>query len=287
MRKKLLKQVLSIPTYFGKEDRIRDFLIDYGIKNGIRVNVDPKGNVYLIKGVLGENETYPCVIAHIDTVHRDQVRLVENNEKLIIHEDKIDGDSKLWASLKDGKNEIITGIGGDDKAGVFICLELIQKYDKIIGAFFVEEEFGCKGSLAADIDILKDVGYFIQFDAPTDNWCSFTCAGTQLFNESIFNKVKPVLAKHKITRISMDPYTDILRMRQHFDVACFNFFAGYQRMHSNEEFVLVSHINKAITLGTDMIKLLGLEKYDFVHKGGPDIDLFNETKIFTKLLLAD
>ena len=139
---KLLKEILSIPTYFEKEERIKDFLISYGIQNKIPVKVDVKGNVYLVKGQLDEGESYPCVVAHMDTVHFDQIPDIENNVRLTIHEEKADVGTKLWASRKDNGVSVVTGIGGDDKAGVFICLEIMKKYDKIIGAFFVEEEFG-------------------------------------------------------------------------------------------------------------------------------------------------
>lgn len=261
----LLKEVLSIPTYFGREELIRDFLVEYGIKNKILVKVDAKRNVYLIKGTLDEGEHYPCVVAHMDTVHYDQTPNIDNNNRLTIHEGKIMGLNKLWASKVEGKKSIVTGIGGDDKAGIFICLELINKFDKIIGAFFVEEEFGCKGSAEANKDILKDVGYFIQFDAPYSDWCSFTSNGVQLFNKRAFNKMKPVLTKYGITKISQDPYTDIHKLKQDFNVIALNFFAGYHEMHTNSEFVIVEHIEKSVNLGFDMISTLGLNKHVMKH----------------------
>lgn len=274
MDKKLLKKVLSVPTYFGREERLREFLINFAVKNKIPVKVDNKGNVYLVKGVLNEGESYPCVVAHMDTVHSDQIPLIDENSKLIIHEEKINLGTKLWAGMKIDGKEVQTGIGGDDKAGVFICLEIIKKYDKIIGAFFVEEEFGCKGSLNLDKDILKDVGYFIQFDAPFENWCSFTSMGVQLFNKETFDKIKPTLLEFGVSNISNDPYTDVFRIKEKLDVVCMNFFAGYYKMHTNNEFVIVEHIEKAINFGSKIIEVLGLEKYEMINKNKVDYKFF-------------
>jgi hypothetical protein len=43
-----------------------------------------------------------------------------------------------------------TGIGGDDKCGVFACLTLLKELPYVKAAFFVSEETGCHGSLKAD-----------------------------------------------------------------------------------------------------------------------------------------
>lgn len=278
--KELLKEILSIPTYFGREERIKDFLIGYGIKNGIPVKVDNKGNIYFIKGQLDEGESYPCVVAHMDTVHLDQIPDIEADTKLDIHEEISKLGVKLWASRKEGKKSVVTGIGGDDKAGIFICLEIMKKFDKIIGAFFVEEEFGCKGSEYADEEILKDVGYFMQFDAPYDYWCSFSSNGIQLFNEEIYNKIKSILSENNIKYIGHDPYTDIFKLKIRFDVACMNFFAGYHHMHTKNEFVVIENVEKAVKMGSNIIKTLGFNKHEMVDKGKVDHKLFNKIQVW-------
>jgi putative aminopeptidase FrvX len=43
-----------------------------------------------------------------------------------------------------------TGIGGDDKCGVYACLELLKELPNLKAAFFVSEETGCHGSKKAD-----------------------------------------------------------------------------------------------------------------------------------------
>ncbi len=132
MNKEFLKEVLSIPSYSKKEILMREFIKKFAIHNGIKYHIDYKGNIYLTKGVIDENEYYPCVVSHIDTVHNKHISLIEENKRLIIDEDQD------MLTAKHPETNIQTGIGGDDKCGVFVCLSLMTKIDVIKGAFFVD-----------------------------------------------------------------------------------------------------------------------------------------------------
>ena len=249
-----LKDILSLPSYFGCETLVRNYIIDFAIDNYLQYETDTKGNVYIFKGELLDNEYYPCVSAHMDTVYINQIDLVFNNKRLDIIETIIDSDIILRAY----KN----GIGGDDKCGVAICLELLLKTDKIMAAFFVEEEFGCKGSKSANKTVFEKVGYVIEFDAPTNNWCSEYCSGVKLYTEEVYDKIKPILTEYSITNISNDPYTDVVSLKKLFDFICLNFFAGYYNQHSGvKEYVSFNDVNKAINMGYQIIELLGNKKY--------------------------
>ena len=256
-----LKHVLSLPTYTGYEQDIKNYILIFGIKHGISVYIDVKDNYYLKKGELLEGEYYPCIVAHMDTVHVDQANLVGTGNKLTILEETADNQTILMANLPSGEP---TGIGGDDKCGIFIALELLLKMDKGIAAFFVEEETGCWGSWSSDKDILKDVGYFIQFDAPSDNWVSLYNMNIMPFSEEFFLEIKPILDKFEQNNYSDDPFTDVWALTQRFDVSCINFFAGYHNMHTKMEYVVVEQVDKAIKMGEELINHLGFKKYE--HK---------------------
>ena len=64
--KKLLIDILSIQTESGLEREMIEFITGYCGKKGMEVLSDRMGNLYVIKG---RAETYPCVVAHMDTVH--------------------------------------------------------------------------------------------------------------------------------------------------------------------------------------------------------------------------
>jgi len=157
-----LKQVLSVPTHSFQEDEMIEFLIEYLSNKKYKFKIDEMGNIYVTKGVIYDNEYYPCVVAHTDTVHAiDTINIKEEYLK--------DSKGNESLSLKAYNDQgFPTGIGGDDKCGVFACLQLLEEFDVLKAAFFVSEEVGCIGSKNADGEFFKDVGYAIQFDAPND-----------------------------------------------------------------------------------------------------------------------
>jgi putative aminopeptidase FrvX len=256
-----LKEILSIPTYFGEETLMIEYVEAFAKEHGFKVVIDsPKRNVLITKGELDDGEFYPCVSAHMDTVYNTHCYHIYNNQRLTIREDFVEIDSDLIKVLRaEG-----TGIGGDDKCGVAICLELLLKCDKIKVALFVEEEFGCHGARVANKEFFDNVGYLIEFDAPTNNWCSEVTSGVKLYNESLFNELSEIFNKHEITNFSIDPYTDVAIIRNRFDFCCLNFSAGYYLQHGGaKEFVIPEHVEQALNLGVDIIEKLGYTKKYF------------------------
>ena len=265
----LLKEVLSVPTVYEHEGKMVDFLISWGIRHSITVIVDAAGNVYLKKGSVAEGEYYPCVIGHMDTVHSDHKLVIGSNTKLDITQTESLGRTILTAT--NPITNMKTGIGGDDKAGIAICLDIISKTDKIIGAFFFSEEIGCLGARKADQEIFSKVGYAIEFDAPGSDWVSYVSCKTQLFNKEFFKLIDPILLTYGISNIhDNDPFTDIYIIKRIFDFNCINFFAGYYRMHSSDEYVIYEDSQKAANMGKEIIDLLGSKKYELKYVRKPE-----------------
>lgn len=265
-----LKKILSIPSCSQKEERVREYITNFAIDNNIPYVIDEYGNIFLKKGIINENEAYPCVVAHMDTVHKDQIDMVHNNDTLIINENVNNlGEHILYAqrTLSSGV-QVNTGCGGDDKAGLFISLTLIENFDCIMGAFFIEEEIGCNGSRLAKKGLghewLSQAGYFIQFDAPTDSWISRVCSGVELFNDNFENKLLPVWNKYELSKPNLfDPFTDVKELRLKYPVCCINYFAGYMDMHRSIEYVVIPYVEKAISVGASTIIELGKNEYLF------------------------
>jgi hypothetical protein len=256
-----LKEVLEIPSYSGMEDRVVNFIIDFCDKHGLKWEVDDYNNVYVTKGKIKKGEFYPCVVAHTDTVHFDQKDMILNNEKIKIIEKPFEGKTKLmgWCESTDSP----TGIGGDDKVGVYICLNMLLEFDTIKAAFFVEEEIGMRGSKQADPDFFKNVGYAIQFDGPTRNWFSKTLMGKNLWNEEFLTDVKPLLENYNVDNFSIDPFTDVLQLVQKFGFCCSVFPTGYYNQHSKYEYVIPEETEECYQLGKEALNVLGLRKYTF------------------------
>jgi tripeptide aminopeptidase len=259
-----LKEVLSIPSISGDESMVRDYIIEYAKENGIEYYTDAKKNLYLTKGTdkMTSGEYYPCVVSHMDTVHGSHRELIETKTNLIIEDTGESEMGELIAKHPITKEQ--TGIGGDDKCGVYVCLEMFERFDILKGAFFVEEEIGMLGSKQADDKFFENVGYAIQFDAPSSNWISEVCSGVKLFDEDFKEEIKGTLNECGYTKFSKDPFTDVNQLASKYDFNCLNLGCGYYRQHTNSEYVVVEEVSDSIKAGYELITKLGLKKY--VHK---------------------
>tara|TARA_R110000765_G_scaffold119588_6_gene214605 strand:- start:44 stop:916 length:873 start_codon:yes stop_codon:yes gene_type:complete len=257
---KHLKEVLSIPTKTWKEDLMIEYLSNYCDNKGYNHWKDKNGSVYVTKG---NADMFPCVVAHIDTVH-EPVEMVVNEEML----PNAQGEDKLSLKAYEKKTGRPTGIGGDDKAGVFICLKMLEQIDNIKAFFPVAEETGCHGSSDADKDFFKDVGYAIQFDSTENNTMSLTLMGVKLFEEDseFFTSVKDIILEHGLKNWHNHPYTDTMRLKEKFDFSCLNFAAGYYNYHTVEEYVVVEDVQNTCNMAVKVIDKLGENKYTYVHK---------------------
>ena len=261
-----LKEVLSIPTKTYEEDLMIDFLVDWMKKNRIPFSVDEYGNVYATKqtGEVDEHFIFPCVVAHTDTVHN--IDTINIREEVLLNEQ-----NELKPSLKAyNDNGNPTGIGGDNKCGVFACLQLLKELPFLKAAFFVSEETGCHGSKNADRNFFSNVGYAIQFDAPGNSMVTEYCMGTHLFDRDgeFFKKCDEVLTEsfNNRNKYQSHPYTDVYALKNLFDFSCVNFAIGYYDYHSSQEYVVIEDVFNGIETGKKMIERLGYKKYRKVTK---------------------
>jgi putative aminopeptidase FrvX len=267
------KELLSVPTKTYKESKMVEYLIStIGDMEGVTLTCDEHNNIYAVKGKLDEGEFYPMFIAHTDTVHQKVDKIIVKEENLVrpntfgksFGTDEV---SCLKAYTEDGNP---TGIGGDDKCGIFICLELLKQLDKVKIGLFVSEETGCHGSSKCDEDFLKDVGYITQYDAPGNHLISEICSGVRLFerDSEFFDKTLQVIEESfgNEMMVQSHPYTDVSQLKKKSDVSCINMSCGYYNMHSNQEFISIEDVKNAIEAGKNMVKVLGLKKYEYVYK---------------------
>lgn len=259
----LLKSVLSVPTVTYQETKMIEFISNWMVSNNIPFWVDEYGNIYATKddGSDKTNYFYPCVVSHTDTVHPlDTINIREMELPNFQNEMK----PALKAFNDQGKP---TGIGGDDKCGVFACLELLKEMPNLKAAFFVSEETGCHGSKKANKEFFDNVGFAIQFDAPYNWMVTEYCMGVKLFdkNSEFFKGCDEVLDEEFKGRqlYQSHPYTDVYALKKQFDFSCINFSIGYYRMHSPEEYVIIEDVISGIEAGKKIIENLGGKKYPF------------------------
>jgi di/tripeptidase len=260
MNKDRLKEVLSIPSVYGEEGLVRDYIQTYAENEGIDYHIDQKGNIYLTKGSekMTKGEYYPCVVAHMDTVHKKHTPLVYLNQRLDIVESpyehsQYESETLTALTARLPETNIQTGIGGDDKCGVAVCLEMLDHFHVMKAAFFVEEEIGMMGSKEADEKFFRNVGYAIQFDAPSSNWITEVCSGQRLFDIDFKELITEDLSNNGYTTFSNDPFTDVNQLAKKFDFSCLNLGCGYYRQHTDSEYVIVEEVEDAIRAGKGLI----------------------------------
>lgn len=251
--KTFAKKLFSVPSFSGFEIRMLEFLADWATDNQVSWTQDEYGNLYMRKGKREEDKYYPCVSAHLDTVFEDQLPLIQADKKIKILERTTEKGTELYA--KD------TGIGGDDKAGILICLELIKRTPYIKACFFREEETGCQGSRNLDIDWFQDVGYVIGWDSPERNRAAYACAGIALFDMDFYNLIKDTCGKHGLNDFRSEPFTDVAEIRKINELVCMNLGNGGYNPHWKKEYVVIEETDQAVGLGLDLIELLGNQLY--------------------------
>lgn len=254
MNLEFLKQVLAFPSYSREERKFAEFLAAHFLQRGLITWIDEHNNVFAIKG---QSNVYPCLSAHIDTVHRPK----DGNQV-------VERDGQLIALDKDG---VQTGLGGDDKGGVFIVLELLDRVDVAKVALFAGEEVGGIGSSRCADFFFEDVGYLLNFDAHGYGFVSYTMGGMRMFDSDgeFIALALPVLDRHGLTTWQKHPYSDPAILRKRFDFSILNLSAGYWKWHSNQEYVVIDEIRRSIEMATELLQVLGNHYYDFTESGAP------------------
>jgi putative aminopeptidase FrvX len=266
-----LKTLLSVPSKTYEEEQMVEFITDQLEKmDGVHFYRDVYNNVYATKGELEQDEFYPMFIAHTDTVHYIVPEIVVKEEMLskpYTYGKSFNDDhhKSLKGYTTDGTP---TGIGGDDKVGVFLALELLMTLPKVKVGLFVAEETGCHGSSKCDINFLKDVGYAIQFDAPGDHLITRICWGVKLYDDNgDFIKVARSTFESWMNTTAQEqthPYTDVSKIKEKADISCINFSCGYYNMHSANEFVVIDDVENSFMMAKDLVNKFGYKKYE--HK---------------------
>ncbi len=219
----LLKKLYEIHSPSGRERRMKRVIKQHINKNisGCKIETDTIGNLYITKGI---SETYPCLVAHLDQVqhlHSADFKAVETEEIIFGYS---------------AKNRAFEGLGADDKNGIFVSLECLEKYDCLKVALFVQEEVGCVGSSQSDLSFFDDCQYVIQCDRKGASDFITSIGFTELCSEEFITDCQIEKFGYKETTGAM---TDILALKQRgLEISCINISAGYYEPHTDQEFTV-------------------------------------------------
>jgi len=164
--------ILSIPRPSKKEEKMTEYLYNWGKSKGLDTIKDNAGNVLIRKPATKgyENRVSVCLQSHIDMVCEKNSDKVFDFEKDTIETFVENG----WLKAKG------TTLGADDGIGVATALAVLDSNDIEHGdiecLFTVDEETGLSGAEALDKDMLKS-RILINLDSEDEGEIFIGCAG--------------------------------------------------------------------------------------------------------------
>ena len=171
------------------------------------------------KGFLYAAGTLPVLlVAHLDTVHRTQPETICYSA---------DGTAMMSPQ----------GIGGDDRAGVYMILRLIQSCHCHV-LFCEDEETGGHGARAFTKSGIKpDVNYIVELDRTGSNDAVFYQCRNRQFERHI-NSFG--------FQTAFGSFSDISILAPHLNLAAVNLSTGYYHAHQPGEYVRLDKVEELI-----------------------------------------
>lgn len=167
----IFEEITQIPRPSKKEDKIRQYVLDFAAKHGLEAKTDEIGNVEILKPATAGCEDAPVVIlqGHMDMV-------CESNDKSFDFTTQpipayVDGD---WVKTKG------TTLGADNGIGMAAALAILADnsltHGPIKALFTMDEETGMTGAFNIDPSMLEG-NILINLDSEDDAELFIGCAG--------------------------------------------------------------------------------------------------------------
>ena len=178
-------------------------------------------NVIVADGFVYAQGTFPVLlVAHLDTVHTQLPQSIIYNKKK-------------------GQLSSPQGIGGDDRCGVYMILEIIKEYNCSV-LFCEEEESGAigadkftKSKLAKNLEF----NYIIELDRRGKNDAVFYDCDNKDFEEFITKDYY---------KTAWGTFSDISVIAPELKCAAVNLSCGYYNAHTKEEYVVLAEMEESI-----------------------------------------
>ena len=237
MVEQLFKDILSTQSHSGHVERMTQLIADYATYFGADVRIE-SNNIYVTKGIPLPNG-YPCIVSHTDTVHA----IVPDDEFRVGY----DHDNRIIYGYNPIKRDF-TGIGADDKVGIYIALAAVRDFTSIKACFFRDEEIGCVGSGEADLSFFSDCMYILQCDRKGNkdfvNRISSTPISSKEFQDDVAN-----IIKNYGYDFHDGGMTDVYKLTtRQVGISTANMSCGYYNPHSSDELISVDDVDNTLRM---------------------------------------
>lgn len=209
-----------------------------GLKKALMAELNRMGyRTRTKKGFIYVKGSVPVLlVAHLDTVHKQPVKTICYS---------LDG--KIMMSPE--------GIGGDDRAGVYMILQIIKKHRCHV-LFCEDEEVGGVGAKEfAESGIIPDVNYIVELDRRGKNDAVFYDCDNPDFTRFI-------------CRFGFEEefgsFSDISVIAPHLGVAAVNISAGYHNEHTRYEYINLESVVRNIDKVNEMIDTPS-ERFEYIE----------------------
>ncbi|DAC73063.1 MAG TPA: cytosol nonspecific dipeptidase [Thermoplasmata archaeon] len=165
-------EIRKIPRCSKHEEKIREYIVNFGKKQGLKTKVDSVGNVVILKPASSGMQNKPTVILQ---GHMDMVCEKNSDVKFDFSKDpiqlKINGD----LLTADG-----TTLGADNGIGLAISLAILEdknlRHGPIESLYTIDEETGLTGAFAMKSDMLTGK-VMLNLDSEDFGVITVGCAG--------------------------------------------------------------------------------------------------------------
>ncbi len=162
----------AVPRPSKKEERVRQFMVDFGNNLNLDTQVDPVGNVIIKKPASQgmENRKKVVMQSHLDMVcqKNNDTEFDFDTQGIIMY---VDGD---WVKAKG------TTLGADNGLGVASIMSVLEsntiKHPAIEALFTIDEETGMTGAIGLQAGYL-DGEILLNLDTEDDDEIGVGCAG--------------------------------------------------------------------------------------------------------------
>ena len=187
---------------------------------------------------LHKDDNLPCLVAHIDTVHKQKPKL----DDIVLENDIL-------------FNRGGYGLGADDRAGVYALLELKDlPYNLLFTNYEETGRKGVKRAIQDRKDVLSKNTCFIEIDRKgTGHYVDYIGAEQEFLD--IFNKRE--LQKDDGT------YSDIYDLSSELSIASVNLACGYYKPHKDKEYLNIKELQVVIDLLKDPSLIQEVSKRQF------------------------
>ena len=205
-------------------------------------------------GFLYAKGTEPVLlIAHMDTVHKEQCKSIINVK---------------------GRYSSPQGIGGDDRCGIFIIMNLVKEFhcsvllceDEEKGGIgaskFTRAKYTVKDENGQPVENKYvenlDVNYMIEFDRKGNNDAVFYSCG----NEDFIDFITDITS----FKFATGTYSDIATLMPASKLCAVNLSSGYYNAHTTYEYVVYDEMMDTVEAARTLIKEECTEPFKFVAK---------------------